>query len=220
MLIFRQRIESHLARQAPDCDDGDFPFKGNEPFQDCCCAVDPFPGRGDVCRVTQELLTLAIVTQGAGFQDCRQANFRHGLLQCIETVYRHEGCGVDAQLMEQVFLTQAIPGGCQRLWRWIDRQFPVKKFYGFCRHTFKFVGDPVHFPDQAFQCGFIVKTKTQMLAQWGRARMWIRAKENELETQRIASQCQHAGELAATKNTDFQTYAPSRGSGWLRTRSV
>ncbi len=208
MGVVHQRVEAGFTVAGAHGHQRHFPGERHEAFQQARHAAQFGKSVDHVFGLAQDLLALAVVTQGAGLEHGRQANACH---RGIEVRLREDvgkGRGGNPQIAEHALLEQAITGDAQGLGARIDRDELREKGHGLGRHAFELEGHQVDFVGQLAQMVLVTVVGTQVLAQRRGAGVWCRVEESEVHAQRGARQGQHAAQLATTDYTDFHGFQP------------
>ncbi|MNP05627.1 hypothetical protein D3C76_975820 [compost metagenome] len=219
--VVHQRVAAHLAVAAAHRHQRHLAGEGHEAFEDARHAAQLGEGTGDVFGRAQDLLALAVITEGAGLQHARQADAGHRGIEVGLRLDVGEGRSGDAQLLEHRLLEPAVAGDAQGFGAGVDRHELREEGHGLGRHALELEGHQVDLVGQLAQVVLVAVVGADVLAEGLGAGVRRRVEEGEVHAQRSARQGQHAAELAATDDTDFHGSAQaSRGSGLSSTVSV
>src|SRR5476651_2457238 len=220
--VVNQWIKLRFTIASTHGDQRDFTGERHEAFQQAGDAAEFGEGADHVLRFAQDFLTLAVVTQGAGFQHGRQTDRSHGSVQIRLRLNVGERRGRNPQVLEHALLEPAITGNAQGFGARVDRDELRQERHGFGRDALELEGHQIDFIGQLTQVVLIAVIGPQMLAQRGCASIRRRVQESEVHAQRSTRQRQHAAQLAATDYTDLHRQQPQamRESGLSRTLSV
>src|ERR1700712_942089 len=201
--VVHQRVETGLTVAGTHRDQRDFAAEGYEAFEQARHAPQLSEGIDHVIWLAQDLLALAVVTQGAGCQHRRQTDAGNGGVQVRLGLDVGESRRRDAQILEHALLEPAIASNAQGFSARVDRHELRQKGDRLGRHAFKLKGHQIDFIGQLAQMILVAIVGTQMLTQRGSASVRRRVQKREVHSQRSTRQCQHATQLAATDYADL-----------------
>ncbi len=201
--VVHQRVETRFAVTRTHGDQRDFAGEGHEPLEDARHAAQLGEGAGAIGRRTQDLLALAVVTQGAGLHHRRQADGGHCGVEVGLRVQVGEFRRGDAEVTEHRLLEPAVAGDAQRFGVRVDGYELREEGHGFRRHALEFEGHQIDFVGQLAQVLLIAVVGADVLAEGRGAGVRRRVEEGEVHPQRSARQGQHAAQLAATDHADL-----------------
>ncbi len=210
MAVVHQRVEAGFAIAAAHGDQRDFAGERHETFQDARDAAQLGECTGNIGRLAQQLLALAVIAQGTGLEHGGQADAGYRGVEVGLGLDVGERRGGNAELLEHGFLEPAIASDAQRFGARVDRHELREKGHRLGRHALELEGDQVHFVGQPAQVVLVIVVGADVLAEGLGAGVRRGVEEGETHAQRSARQGQHAAQLAATDHTNFHINGPSR----------
>src|SRR5579871_3398801 len=175
-----------------------------------------------LCSTADQRLPLAVVAKASRLDDTRKADPHERSLELGERADRVPARRGDRELLEELLLCDPILSGGESRKRWRDARAsqPGDPREALDRDIFPVERD--HFAaarKPAKQCG-VAEAAVQQRRHAARGSVARRIETEEVESQRVASQCEHAAELAGADDADGHERGGARGSGLPRTPAV
>ena len=218
MVVFDERVESHLALSSTDGEDRQLSLEGDEALEDERHAAERVPCAGDVGVLSQHELSLAVVAEATRLEDCGESDRPDCLLEIREGIDGGEGRGRDPEGLERLLLGEPV---LRDLERGVGREHgsaTTERVGHRCRDVLELVGHDVGAGGQLGQGIGVVVRRDDERRQMPRGRVGVRVEEPEAQTERVAGEGEHAPKLTTAEDRDV--HASSAGSGWARTVSV
>ncbi len=190
----------------------------DESLHDQWDSVQGSPRRFQRSLVANDLLALSVIAQSPCLENGRQPDMSYGRSQVVERVDSDEQGRRDFEAEEELLLQEPILSGLERFEWWKHFHSLADEFHRRERNALELVGDYVDSVEKTLKRCPVAVIRGDQLSDLPYRSTGIRVEESELDSELIASECEHSAELPATQYSDSHSVAA--GSGCARTALV
>src|SRR3984893_17902985 len=220
--VAAQRIDRELAADAARADDRRLAIERDTLLVDQGRLAERAPGTPGVRGRADHGLTLAIVAESARLEHAGQADGADGARQLRVRAHGAPARGGNPQALEQALLGHPVLAGGERR----DRRTDTRAMHARHgtqarhRHVLPVKGQHLAAPRETCQEPAIGEGAVQQRGDPARGRLARRVETQEIQTERITRQSEHAAELAGAHDADRHVRGVARGSGLPSTPAV